>query len=143
MTNSTLAKVMALDVGERRIGVAVSVPGGSLVKPLLTLEREADIAAVIQKLTMDEAITAIVVGLPRNADGEETKQSSLTRDFVNELKSVISIPIHFQDESLTSVKAEAELTARNKPFSKADIDSLAATYILEDFLLEQNRGMDD
>ena len=68
---------------------------------------------------------------------QETDQTRTVRDFVRQLQEHTELPVYFQDEAVTSEKAEAELKARKKPYAKGDIDALAATYILVDFLQEQ------
>jgi putative Holliday junction resolvase len=78
--------------------------------------------------------TELVVGLPRNMSGEPTKQTELVRQFVVRRLAGFELPMHFQDESLTSVKAEQELQQRKKPYVKGDVDALAATYILDDYM---------
>lgn len=72
--------------------------------------------------------------MPRNLSGEETAQSATIRQFAQELATYTDLPITLQDETLSSRQAEEELKSRGKPYSKADIDSLAATLILEDYL---------
>lgn len=130
MSNS----ILALDVGGRRIGVARADTVARLPSPLLTLINDDKIFEAIQQLVIDHAANTLVVGLPRNMAGEPTAQTRDIQDFVKQLQDHINIPIYWQDESVTSRKAEQELRQRGKPFTKGDIDALAATYILEDFL---------
>lgn len=127
-------KVLALDVGEKRIGVAVASMIARLPRALPTLVHDGTVYQRITDYIMQESIDAIVVGRPRNLSGEETAQTRYTYDFVAGLSNHISLPIELQDETLTSRQAEAELKARGKPFEKGDIDALAAVYILEDYL---------
>ena len=75
--------------------------------------------------------------MPRGLDGQRTEQTIYTENFVQELKSHLKLPVYTQDEAVTSRKAEEELTKRGKQYTKEDIDSLAATYILDDFLQEK------
>lgn len=131
MTGPT--NIIALDVGERRIGVAIASTLSRLPRPLTTLIQNADTLKDIRKLLTDEQVSIIVVGLPRNLSGDDTSQTVYVRKFAEQLEE-IGIVIRLQDEAATSVKAEQELKNRGKPFAKADIDSLAATYILEDYL---------
>jgi putative Holliday junction resolvase len=77
--------------------------------------------------------------LPRGLDGQSTSQTSATEKFVDQLRGQVSLPIHLQDEALTSKQAEAELRSRGAGHAKADIDALAATYILQDFLTSYNK----
>jgi putative Holliday junction resolvase len=75
--------------------------------------------------------------LPRGLDGQETTQTKIVEAFIYQLKSKIDLPIHIQDEAVTSKQAEAELQARGQGYNKEDIDALAATYILQDWLSGQ------
>ncbi|HSX32031.1 MAG TPA: Holliday junction resolvase RuvX [Candidatus Saccharimonadales bacterium] len=129
-----MSSILSLDVGERRIGVAVASSESRLASPLKTLLNEGDIAATIQELLVANQATALVLGLPRNLEGEDTAQTQYVRAFADRIKPIVGVPLYWQDEALTSRKAEEELTARGKPYAKADIDALSATYILEDFL---------
>lgn len=126
--------LLGLDVGERRIGVAVGDSVGRLSSPLTTLTVDGLEIVRLQRLMLENDVTDIVVGLPRNMSGEETAQTELVRQFAVRRLGGFSQPVHFQDESLTSVKAEQELTNRKKPFAKGDVDALAATYILDDYM---------
>ena len=126
---------MALDIGGRRIGVALAHPVARLAQPLTTLEATNGIMDEINKLVELHEVGHIVVGLPRNLQGQETDQTRTIIVFADQLKQAIpDIAISFQDEALTSRKAEQELAARGRKYEKADIDALAATYILEDYL---------
>ena len=75
-----------------------------------------------------------MVGLPRGLDGQNTAQTALTLAFVEQLKTFVGLPVKLQDEALTSVLAEKELTSCRGSYKKADVDALAATYILDDYL---------
>lgn len=131
---SASSEILALDVGERRIGVASANLTARMAAPLTTLAHEADIFEQIAALLADYGAVALVIGLPRGLDGQETAQTQRVRDFAAQLAARVAVPLHWQDEALTSRKAEDELRERGKPFAKGDIDALAATYILEDFL---------
>ena len=126
--------ILALDVGEKRIGVARGVASVGLASPLTTLTNDDTIAARLAELCQQEQAELLVIGRPRNSQGQTTKQTAYTEQFVAGLKPQIVLPIVWQDESLTSVKAEQELSDRGQPFAKAEVDALAATYILEDYL---------
>ena len=129
-----MSSVLALDVGERRIGVALANSVSRLPGPLTTLINEGDIAEAIKQLVAEHQAAAIVVGLPRGLQGQETAQTQIVRQFGERLGPVVGVPLYWQDEAVTSHQAEKELKARGKPYEKADIDALSATYILEDFL---------
>ncbi len=134
LTRILKGSAMALDVGSRRIGVALADPIARLAQPLLTLERSDRTLDDIQTLIIKHNVSDIAIGLPRSLDGNITQQTRDTMLFINQLKTVVKIPIYEQDEALTSRQAEAELIKRARPYTKADIDALAATYILQDFL---------
>src|SRR5579863_1832024 len=122
--------ILGLDVGERRIGVALAGGVAKLANPLTTIENNSQAISKIVELINDHDADALVVGLPRGLDGQNTRQTAYTFEFVDNLKKATGVKIHEQDEALTSRQAEAELKSRGKPYVKADIDSLAATYIL-------------
>lgn len=134
MPQTSHSTVIALDVGERRIGVALASTVARLPNPLTTLENGSDIAKAIKQLIDTHDAGAVVVGLPRGLSGQETAQTLVVKNFGNSIRPVIGVPLYWQDEAVTSAKAEAELRSRGKPYAKEDIDALSATYILEDFL---------
>lgn len=126
--------ILALDVGERRVGLAVASTIARLPQPFKTLQRDESFWDNLKQVIAAEQIDSLIIGLPRGLDGQETGQTATVRAFAQELTSLIDLPQTFQDEALTSQKAEAELVARSKPYQKGDIDMLAATYILQDYL---------
>ena len=126
---------LGLDVGEKRIGVAVGDSAVKIASPIAVIENDDEVIINIEKLLDKYLIDKIIVGLPRNSQGEETAQSQYVRDFSEKLKP-LSIPIVFQDESLTSVQA-IERLSKNKS-TKSDIDAESAVIILTDFLESQN-----
>ena len=128
--------ILALDVGERRIGVALADVRVRIPAPLATLQRGESTFHEIQELIDKHAVVILVVGLPRGLDGQHTAQTMAVEEFKSNLERTLSIPVRWQDEALTSRKAEEELTERGKPYKKEDIDALSATYILDDFLID-------
>jgi putative Holliday junction resolvase len=130
---------LALDVGTQRIGVAVASGQARLVRPLTTLIHTNQVFEQLTELITQEHAGVVVVGLPRGLSGQETDQTTYSRDFAAQLATHISAQIVLQDEAVTSRQAEAELQARGKPYTKPDIDALAAVYILEDYLAEVPR----
>ena len=128
--------VIALDIGERRIGVALADTETRLPRPLKTLEVSEQTVGQVNDILGQYDIEQVVVGYPRNQEGEPTKQTAQVEAFVQQLKLPENIQIAWQDESLTSVQAEAEIESRGGSYSKADVDALAATYILQDYLQE-------
>jgi len=125
-------KLIGLDIGEKRIGVARANSDVRLAAPYGTLSNDEHIFQKIADLVDNEKVETVVVGLPRNSMGEETKQSDYVRNFMASLK--LTVPVYFQDESLTSVLAEEQLQGNKKPYEKNDIDSRAAVLILNDYL---------
>ncbi|MEO5949903.1 MAG: Holliday junction resolvase RuvX [Candidatus Saccharimonadales bacterium] len=127
---------LALDVGEKRIGVAVGDSGVRIAVPFDTIEVDGNEVERIARLVIDESVDTVVVGYPRNQSGEPTAQTAFVEDFTKQLTD-IAPDLVFQDESLTSVIAEQQLKSYKKPYSKGDIDAQAAAIILQDYL-EQN-----
>lgn len=131
---TTTPSIIALDIGERRIGVAIGAVQARLASPLQTLQRSESIFDEIAQLAKTQQAVGIVLGLPRGLEGQHTAQTAAVEAFGNALEKMVSVPLYWQDEALTSRQAEAELVARGKPYRKEDIDALSATYILEDFM---------
>jgi len=129
---------IGLDVGNARIGVARGDFEVCLASPLPMLPNDAAVFEKLTKLAQEDHASVVVIGLPRNATGQETAQSQLSRDFAAELTKHLDVKIHFQDESLTSVLAEKNLRARKnfqeKYLRDGTLDSEAAALILQDFL---------
>lgn len=132
--------LLGLDIGAHRIGVALTRPGVSIAQPLTTLivPPEGMLAVIkqIDRLVAEHAIETVVAGWPRGMSGQTTDQTRTVEAFAAQLKAVLTVPVELQDEALTSQKAEAELNSRKKPYTKAEVDALAATYILDDYILE-------
>ncbi len=136
---------IALDVGEKRIGVARADLGVRFAGPLTTLEKPDCFVSDIAALCRSQEATWIVIGLPRGMDGQETAQTAYAQAFGRELEAYLAehgpqLPVYWIDEALTSHKAEQELQSRGKPYIKADIDALAAIYILEDFMNQPTKS---
>jgi putative Holliday junction resolvase len=134
---TTPKTVLALDVGEKRVGVAVASLVARLPRPLITLENNETFLPALKDIVEVEDVGAIVIGFPRGLQGQHTDQTAAVEAFTANLRQHFAMPIRFQDEAVTSKHAEAELNARGKQYERGDIDSLAATYILEDFLADQ------
>lgn len=124
---------LGLDVGGQRIGVALGDSIGRIAQPLTTVST-ATAADDLRKIIAENSVTHIVVGRPRNQSGETTTQTQAIETFAGQTLQQFGMPLHWQDESLTSVIAEERLAARRKPYSKGDIDAEAASIILQDFL---------
>lgn len=134
------SSLLALDVGDKRIGVARASLASRLPAPLTTLSNGAEIYQQIEDLIRSQSATALVIGLPRGLSGQITEQTKSVQKFGEILGARLTIPLYWQDEAATSLKAKEELEARRQPYNKGDIDALAATYILEDFLNTHPEG---
>lgn len=126
--------ILALDVGDKRVGVARASLTARLAQPVTTLERGDGFFEELREIISSQQVCRLVAGLPRGLDGQATAQTALTEQFVEQLRDEIDLPVELQDEALTSRKAEAELQRRGKTYQRADVDALAATFILEDYL---------
>lgn len=124
--------LIALDVGEKRIGVAVADTSVRIAVPFTTLEVDGTELKEIALLAVKEQADTIVVGYPRNQSGEPTAQTEYAENFAGQLKDIAEV--QFQDESLTSVMAEQQLKSLGKPYTKGEIDARAAAIILQDYL---------
>ncbi len=125
-------RFIALDVGEKRIGVAVGDSAVCIAIPYDTFAVDGHEVQRIAELAITEDANTIVVGYPRNQRGEPTAQTAFVEDFAGQLVDIAEAV--YQDESLTSVLAEEHLQRTRKSYSKADIDSQAAALILQDYL---------
>ena len=131
-----------MDVGRRRIGLAISDPSQTLARPLTTLVVGADTAldTVVQALAKvaaeDDGLERIVVGLPVRLNGEPNDHTHYVERFVAALKTRTGVPIDFEDERLTSREAESRLAVRERDWRKrkAQLDAAAAAIILQDYL---------
>jgi len=126
-------KLLCLDVGEKRIGVAIGDTSVKIAIPFDTVNADGDEIKIITELLKKEATDILVIGYPRNQSGESTAQTKFVEEFAAKLKGTVP-KIVFQDESLTSVLAEQQLISYKHPYTKADIDAKAAAIILQDFM---------
>jgi len=131
-------KILGIDYGEKRIGLAVSDPSHTVAHSLKALERKGtrNYFKEIKSLVEENWVGRIVVGLPRNMDGSLGKKSKEVLDFVKELEKVVKVPVVTWDERLTTVSAErilreAELSREKR---KTILDKLSACIILQSYL---------
>ena len=122
-----------LDVGEKRIGVALADGGVRIAVPFQTIDVDGTELTAIAHLILSESVDILVRGYPRNQSGEPTAQTQFVIEFVAQLHD-LDVTIVYQDESLTSVMAEQRLISYKKPYTKGDIDAQAAAIILQDYL---------
>ena len=141
-------RLLGIDVGERRIGLALSDPSGTLASPLHVLvisgQLEARVEAIareIDRLAREEkGLAGVVVGLPTALDGRRHAQTDQVTAFVEALRHRTPVPVTVQDERLTSREAESRLAVSEKNWRrrKTRLDAAAAAVILQDYL-DQNR----
>jgi putative pre-16S rRNA nuclease len=128
-------RILALDVGKRRIGIAVSDELGITARPLTTIERNKEAASKILKILTDMSVKLLLIGLPLHLGGQEGEQTKDVRKFAEKL-SQSSVPIEFVDERLSTVEAQERLAQRGAGWKKdkIKIDEIAAAVILEAYL---------
>ena len=136
---NTMGRVMALDVGDVRIGIAVSDLMCIIANPLETYTRKGNLdvdARYIAELAKSREVTLFVSGLPLGLNGQENEQTAKTREFVNKLQEVCDIPVEYLDERFTTLSAERVLIEGNvrRENRKKVIDKVAATIILQNYL---------
>jgi putative Holliday junction resolvase len=131
-------KLLSVDYGRRRIGVAITDEEGRFVRGLNVIDRKkcADSLHQLSKIIDDEKAEAIVFGLPLDDMDQETAMSKEVREFASEIEKHCSLPIHFVDESFTSRRASELMMFRKKKArrDKGLSDRIAACLILETFL---------
>ncbi len=132
-------RILALDIGERRIGVAVSDPTGTIARPLQTLERtsqEKDFAAIVELVTEHNA-QLVVVGRPLTLRGEVGPQAQEVERYASNLANALPVPVQMWDERYSTSIAEEILhqTGRKrKQRNRGEVDAVAAAVILQGFL---------
>jgi putative pre-16S rRNA nuclease len=138
MNSQFPGRIMALDLGSKRIGVAICDPTRTIAKSYGVIKRKSraeDFARYTQILA-EQAVTLLLVGLPTTADGGDSETAVWIRDYIAEFSQQCEVPIQFWDESFTTVQAEASLRLRGKRGKKAraQVDAVAAAFILQNYL---------
>jgi putative Holliday junction resolvase len=137
-----LERYVAFDIGDKRIGVAVSDPFNTYALPSQTYFRKGfktDVAALAQ-LAKEKGATTIVCGLPVNFDGSDALQTEKTQNFINALKEATNLPIVCEDERFTTIMAHETLISEGMRREKRKnyVDALAAANILDGYLNKIN-----
>ena len=128
-------RIIGLDVGEKRIGVAKVSSDTKIAVPIGFVEVNGSEWQEIARIASMNSTKFFVLGMPRSNEGNETAQSMYVRNFAKTLmEKVPGAKVRFQDESLTSVVAEERLKSRKKRYEKGEVDAEAATIILQDFI---------
>ena len=136
--------MIAFDIGDKRIGVAISDPFNEYAMPCETYFRkgrfEEDVAGIAQ-IAKDRGVGVIVCGMPVNFDGSESVQTEKTRRFIEALQKATNLPIELEDERFTTMQArEVQIQGGVKRGDrKKSIDSIAASYILEGYLARKKQ----
>lgn len=142
-------RTLGLDVGERRVGVAISDPSGTVVRPLQTIvrgSREKDVAA-IAGLVAEHDVELIVVGQPLSLNSTEGPQARRVARYADMLAEHLSIPVVSWDERFTTAAAEEILfqsrgrKKRQRAREEGKVDAIAAAVILQSYLDSQNGGL--
>lgn len=143
-----MSRILALDYGQRRIGVAVSDPTGTIASPLTTLARKAGKRPPwpeLSRIVEEQEVNELVVGLPLDLAGEEGEWAAEVRVFGNELVRRYGLPLHWVDERLSSVQAERVIRGelglrRSQREEKERVDAAAAAIILQNFLARRRHA---
>lgn len=131
-------RTLGLDIGDRRVGVAISDPFGSLAQPLLTLVRSSlqhDLKS-LARLVRKYAVAEIVAGNPLHMSGDLSPQAAKAQAFAEAVRAAFGVPVHLWDERLTTTEAHRQLDTlgHEKIGRKGIIDQVAAVLILQAFL---------
>jgi putative Holliday junction resolvase len=125
-------QLLGLDIGKARTGIARASSLARLAEPLMTIET-ANLIKTLEELIKEHDYHVIVVGLPRNLQGNETSQTEWARHWVDKAKKELAAEFYWQDEALTTKIAEASQLSEGKKIAQGT-DALAAAIILQDFL---------
>ncbi len=133
-----MKKYIAFDIGDKRIGIAVSDPFGSMALPLQTYHRKnfAEDVKYLVTLAKQRESDVIVCGLPLNFDGSQSEQTLKTANFIDQLKNSTDIFVDTQDERFSTMQAHRVLISEDmrRDKRKQVVDAVAATFILEDYM---------
>jgi putative Holliday junction resolvase len=136
-----VARILCLDVGDKRIGVALSDPLGILASPLTIIERrnhDADIAGITGLVTAYQA-ARVVVGLPLSLSGKISQQTGKVQVFAAELAAAMAVPLTFHNESLSTITAQELLKQRGRKHGhKIEHDDAAAACVILQSYLDEN-----
>ena len=133
-------RYLAIDYGDKRTGLAICDPAETIASPFTVIHGQKELPKKIADIVETENVEAIVLGLPLNMDDSTGPQAKLVFKFADRLKAHLDIPIHFQDERLSSFSAEEKLsqTELTRKKKKKRLDAIAAAEILQAFLDNKN-----
>ena len=134
-----MARILAVDFGEKRIGLATSDASGTLATPRATLSRKSDTATLnaLTQFCSREEIDLAVFGIPRSPEGVESPLAERIRSFARKFEAATGLPVRFHEETLTSNEAARRLPRRAR---REDLDRAAAAILLEDYLGSAGAG---
>ena len=129
-------RYLAIDYGTKRTGLAICDSGETIASPLAVIQGQKELLKKIAEVVETEHVEAVVLGLPLNMTGSESAQTRLVFKFAEQLKNYLHIPVHFQDERLSSFGAEEKLASAKftRGKKRKRLDAVAAAEILEAFL---------
>lgn len=141
-------RVLGIDYGERRIGVALSDPTGTIASPLPTLKKRRGKRPPyreFERIAEEKDVKAVVVGLPLSSDGHETDWTRKVRKVGDKIGRRLAVPVHYVDERMTSARAERTVRRRmglpkEERERKERVDAGAAVLILQSWLDRQDDG---
>lgn len=138
-------RIMAIDYGDARTGVAISDPTGLLAgfTTVIHSRKPEAVAAELARLVREHRVEELVMGFPRNMDGTEGPRAELYRAFAQQLQEVTRMEVHLWDERRTTIEAHQILHASGKKMKqhKKNVDAVAATLILEGYLNKLRRSI--
>jgi len=150
-----MGRILSIDLGERRVGLAISDENQTIAQGLNTInhKNEDDLISTIKQVVNERRVGEIVIGYPISLSGNKTKRSNWVEDFQKKLEKIFAIPVNLFDERLTSQLATRFLEEANQPRRgtnpnktiknkrmKQVVDKLAATIILQDYLKFKKRN---
>ncbi len=139
-------RILGIDYGDKRVGLAVSSPVGFIAQGLPTIERMdgKDYLEELADIIKEKEVGVIIVGLPKNMNDTIGEKAEEVLGFVETLKSKFNLPVHTVDERLTTVRAHRAMTAAkmSKKGKKKRVDMIAAQFILQSYLDQNSRSME-
>jgi len=135
-------RYLTIDYGTKRTGLAICDSAETIVSPLAVIQGQKELLKKIAQIVEAENVEAVVLGLPLNMTGSESSQTKLVLKFAEKLKDHLHIPIHFQDERLSSFGAEEKLASAKftRGQKRKRLDAVAAAEILEAFLEQKTHN---
>jgi putative holliday junction resolvase len=133
-----MGRIIAIDFGDRRIGIALSDPLQIIASPYDIIDRKItpDYLLELERIINEKAVTQIVVGIPLTMKNKDSQQTTKVREFIAELKLKFSLPIHLTDERMSSISAQKILIEKGVKtgHNKGEIDKVAASIMLKEYL---------